>query len=94
MSSDELSAIYEMFAQGDQDATRGMGGLGIGLTLTKSLVEMQGGHIGVESSSAGHGSVFICRLPMPPLNAKHEAGDRMAPRGITELRPGDNGYSA
>jgi len=80
MSSDELSTIFEMFAQGDQSATRGTGGLGIGLTLTKRLVEMHGGDIVAESSGVGNGSVFVCKLPMTPFNVQQEAGDRVAPQ--------------
>ncbi|GGD69997.1 PAS domain-containing sensor histidine kinase [Caballeronia grimmiae] len=61
---ERLTSIFDMFSQGEQAATRGPGGLGIGLALTKRLVQMHGGDIVAESAGCGHGSVFVCRLPM------------------------------
>ncbi len=57
--------IFEMFAQVDRDAGRSQGGLGIGLTLVRSLIEMHGGTVEVASSEEGTGSEFIVRLPLP-----------------------------
>ncbi|MDR5735956.1 ATP-binding protein [Caballeronia sp. LZ025] len=75
-----LTSIFDMFSQGEQAATRGPGGLGIGLTLTKRLVQMHGGDVVAESAGRGHGSVFMCRLPMVPdtaqqANATHADND-------------------
>lgn len=61
---EKLTAIFEMFSQGGQAVTHGPGGLGIGLALTRQLVEMHGGNIAAESAGVGHGSVFVCRLPL------------------------------
>jgi PAS domain S-box-containing protein len=63
--SDRLDVIFEMFAQVDRPLERSQGGLGIGLTLVKRLVEMHGGSIEARSAGEGRGSEFIVRLPIP-----------------------------
>ena len=55
--------IFEMFAQVDSTVERARGGLGIGLTLVKQLVEMHGGTVNVTSEGLGRGSCFQVRLP-------------------------------
>jgi PAS domain S-box-containing protein len=55
--------IFEMFAQVSDTNNRGFGGLGIGLTLVKRLVEMHNGDVEVHSAGADQGSEFIVRLP-------------------------------
>jgi PAS domain S-box-containing protein len=59
-----LPRVFEMFTQIDHGAERSQGGLGIGLTLVRRLVEMHGGKIEAHSSGAGQGSEFVVRLPM------------------------------
>jgi signal transduction histidine kinase len=59
-----LSQIFDLFAQVDSSATRSHGGLGIGLTLVKTLVEMHGGSVEAHSAGRGCGSDFIVRLPL------------------------------
>jgi signal transduction histidine kinase len=61
-----LSRIFEMFTQVDGSLERSHGGLGIGLTLVKSLVEMHNGKIEARSDGPGQGSEFIVRLPTIP----------------------------
>jgi PAS domain S-box-containing protein len=56
--------IFEMFAQIDRPMEKGYTGLGIGLTLVKSLTEMHGGRIEVRSDGVNQGSEFIARLPI------------------------------
>lgn len=58
-----LPQIFEMFTQVDQSLERAQGGLGIGLTLVKRLVEMHGGSVSAASEGPGRGSEFIVRLP-------------------------------
>jgi PAS domain S-box-containing protein len=61
-----LGRVFEMFMQVDRTLERSSGGLGIGLSLVKGLVEMHGGSIEVQSAGEGRGSVFTVRLPMSP----------------------------
>ena len=58
-----LRQIFEMFEQVDQSLGRAHGGLGIGLTLVKRLVELHGGTIAAHSEGLGRGSEFVIRLP-------------------------------
>jgi CheY-like chemotaxis protein len=60
---DKLDSIFEMFTQVDRTLERSQGGLGIGLTLVKRLVQMHGGTISVRSDGEGRGSEFEVRLP-------------------------------
>ncbi len=57
-----LPRVFELFIQGSANGAQG--GLGIGLTLVKSLVELNGGHVEVSSDGPGAGSEFIVRLPL------------------------------
>ncbi|HEY3486654.1 MAG TPA: ATP-binding protein, partial [Gammaproteobacteria bacterium] len=57
--------IFDMFTQVNRNG-RSQGGLGIGLTLARSMVEMHGGSIEARSEGAGRGSEFIVRLPLTP----------------------------
>jgi PAS domain S-box-containing protein len=61
--ADKLDAIFEMFTQVDSSLEQSQGGLGIGLTLVKRLVEMHGGTVTARSAGADHGSTFEVRLP-------------------------------
>ena len=64
IASDMLPSIFEMFVQADNSLNRTQGGLGIGLTLVKSLVEMHGGTVEATSDGLGKGSEFTVRLPI------------------------------
>jgi two-component system, sensor histidine kinase len=59
-----LSQVFDMFMQVDRSTRRSQGGLGIGLTLVKSLVTMHGGSVEARSDGPGLGSEFIVRLPL------------------------------
>jgi PAS domain S-box-containing protein len=64
-----LPRIFELFVQGEQAPERAQGGLGIGLTLVRRLVELHGGRVEAASAGEGMGSVFTIafpRLPAPP----------------------------
>ena len=63
ISSALLPRIFDLFVQGEPTRDRAKGGLGIGLTLVKRLVEMHGGSVGACSEGPGRGSTFTVRLP-------------------------------
>ena len=80
MSKELLRRAFEMFTQGER-TTEG-GGLGIGLTLVKSLVDLHGGSVQAHSEGINRGSVFIVRLP---LMTQAAAAERQAQ---AEAKPG------
>ncbi len=63
---DMEAQIFELFRQGERTPDRAQGGLGIGLSLVKNLVEMHGGSVRVNSKGGGPGSEFLVRLPCLP----------------------------
>jgi len=78
IASDQLDRVFELFAQIDVPFERTQGGLGIGLTLVKRLVEMHGGTIEVHSAGPNRGAEFVVRLPMLELK---RAEDRTTATG-------------
>jgi CheY-like chemotaxis protein/anti-sigma regulatory factor (Ser/Thr protein kinase) len=58
-----LPHVFELFTQGERTPDRAQGGLGLGLALVKSLVELHGGQVVAESHGRGQGSAFIVTLP-------------------------------
>jgi two-component system, sensor histidine kinase len=79
--SDMLEKVFDLFAQADTSLVRAQGGLGIGLTLARRLVELHGGTIRAHSPGSGGGSEFTIRLPLSqgtaiPLPADTEAPTR------------------
>jgi signal transduction histidine kinase len=62
-----LGRVFDMFAQAHRAVGRGQGGLGIGLTMVRSLVEMHHGSVEAHSAGSGMGSEFLVRLPPAPL---------------------------
>ncbi len=61
-----LNRIFDLFVQSDQTIDRSDGGLGVGLTLVRCLVEMHGGQVTAHSEGLGYGSEFVVRLPLAP----------------------------
>ncbi|HET9226900.1 MAG TPA: ATP-binding protein [Thermoanaerobaculia bacterium] len=62
-----LPRIFDLFIQGEQSLDRSGGGLGIGLTLVRRLVEMHGGRVEARSKGEGQGSELEVRLPLTPM---------------------------
>lgn len=68
MTSDVLGRIFDLFAQAERGLARSEGGLGIGLTVVKRLVELHGGHINASSAGLGGGAEFVATLPLAPAH--------------------------
>ncbi len=81
-----LPKVFDMFVQVGQSLDRSQGGLGIGLTLVRKLVEMHGGTVAAESPGEGRGSTFVVRLPA--AEESPNAPPRDAPPGATAPPPG------
>ncbi|PQV63136.1 PAS domain S-box-containing protein [Abditibacterium utsteinense] len=64
LKSEMLSGIWDLFVQSDRTLDRAQGGLGIGLTLVKSLTEMHGGRVEAHSEGVGLGCEFVVALPL------------------------------
>jgi len=62
-----LPRIFDLFVQGHRSIARSEGGLGIGLTLLRSLVELHNGRVDAQSDGPGRGSVFTVWLPLAPV---------------------------
>jgi signal transduction histidine kinase/CheY-like chemotaxis protein len=67
IGADFLPHVFEAFRQSDSSATRAHGGLGIGLSIAKHIVELHGGNIRAESEGQGRGATFFVRLPISSL---------------------------
>ncbi|MDQ6628802.1 MAG: PAS domain-containing protein [Pseudomonadota bacterium] len=64
IGADLLPYVFDLFVQNSRTLDRSQGGLGIGLSLVKRLIEMQGGHVHAASAGLGSGSSFEIRLPL------------------------------
>jgi PAS domain S-box-containing protein len=67
-----LPHVFDLFTQADRSPDRSQGGLGLGLALVKSLVELQGGSVSASSAGAGQGSRFTVCLPRVAAEANEE----------------------
>jgi len=93
-----LPHIFELFVQVDHASTKAQGGLGIGLTLVKNLVEMHNGTVEALSAGLGKGSEFVVRLPIsalrvepdPDLETGPQADESPSPSGFRLLVVDDN----
>jgi signal transduction histidine kinase/ActR/RegA family two-component response regulator len=64
INADLLPYVFDRFRQADSSSRRQYGGLGLGLSIVKNVVEMHGGTVEAQSAGEGHGSTFIIRLPI------------------------------
>jgi signal transduction histidine kinase len=81
---DLLPYIFELFIQDERSLARSQGGLGVGLTLVKRLVELHGGTVTASSAGRGKGSEFIVRVPA--LRSRSDSKD-VRVRPATERKP-------
>lgn len=79
----QVEHIFERFVRGDAGLTQRVGGTGLGLAISKSLVDLHGGTIAVDSE-VGRGSTFTVRLPLAPTGSVEAAPP--GPRALTEGR--------
>jgi CheY-like chemotaxis protein len=90
-----LPAVFEMFTQVDRNLDRAQGGLGIGLSLVRRLMELHGGEVRADSPGPNHGSTFTVVLPLidpdaPIASEQVAAGARTAARPLRVLVVDDN----
>ncbi|HWO43612.1 MAG TPA: ATP-binding protein, partial [Candidatus Eisenbacteria bacterium] len=78
-----LPRVFDMFKQGKLEPGRSPGGLGLGLTLAKKLVELHGGRIEARSEGPGRGSEFIVRLPVAEPADSVKAAESQEPAPVT-----------
>ena len=75
IATDLLPHVFDLFTQADRSLARRQGGLGIGLTLVRRLVDMHGGRVEAASEGPGHGSEFTIRLPRLAVDAAEPAAE-------------------
>jgi CheY-like chemotaxis protein len=82
-----LPRVFDLFAQADRSLDRAGGGLGVGLTLVRGLVELHGGTVQAHSDGPGRGSEFVVRLPaLPDEDAECAAPDPEAKPTVPPVR--------
>jgi PAS domain S-box-containing protein len=86
ISQDLLPRVFELFMQAEGSITRSQGGLGIGLTLVKRLVEMHGGRVEAASDGLGRGCEFTITLPVASTRGEGGESERSDMGGSTESR--------
>ncbi|HJT35986.1 MAG TPA: ATP-binding protein, partial [Pirellulales bacterium] len=75
-----LNRIFDLFVQNHQTLARSSGGMGVGLSMVRSIVELHGGHVAAHSAGAGTGSEFVIRLP-------RAAAPPQLPIAVAEAQP-------
>jgi two-component system CheB/CheR fusion protein len=101
---DMLESVFELFVQSSRTLDRAAGGLGVGLSLVRSLVAMHGGTVSAYSPGEGKGSEFVVRLPLasastaepqPQASSEETGASRICvvPRGATVMIVEDNADS-
>ncbi|MEX0346056.1 MAG: ATP-binding protein [Rhizobiaceae bacterium] len=77
IAADKLDSVFEQFTQADQSTTRKFGGTGLGLPISKKLIEIMGGEIGV-TSEPGTGSIFHVEIDLPVCEMRNSEVDPSA----------------
>ena len=84
ISAEMLPTVFDLFVQSRQAVDRSQGGLGLGLTIVRTMVELHGGSVEARSDGVGRGSAFVIRLPAAQASAPpkvHRRSARRAARG-------------
>jgi PAS domain S-box-containing protein len=98
--AEKLPSVFELFFQADRSLERSQGGLGVGLSLVRRLVELHGGRVQAHSEGIGKGSEFTIRLPVlaetPPAMQRRApaAGDAARPTGVRRILVVDDNRDA
>jgi PAS domain S-box-containing protein len=87
ISAEMVPRIFDLFTQVDATLERSQGGLGIGLTLVRSLVELHAGSVEARSDGLGQGSEFLVRLPIVTANGQQPRGDGQSGSLTTSCPP-------
>jgi signal transduction histidine kinase/ActR/RegA family two-component response regulator len=87
IESSFLPRLFDRFSQADGSSTRHYSGLGLGLSICRTLVEMHGGTISAQSDGAGCGATFVVTLPLPSAGATVTStwGDSSSMAPVAEL---------
>lgn len=87
IDSSFLPHVFDPFRQADGTSTRKHGGLGLGLAITRHLVELHGGAIEARSEGEGHGATFIVRLPIAAVRPQWSQPERVTTRSLEPAVP-------
>ncbi len=90
MASNLSPHVFELFTQGERSSDRSQGGLGLGLALVKSLVELHKGHVSAFSAGTGKGSEFSVWLPAAHPAAGQDQGNQIAQANASEANAGQS----
>ena len=88
--ADFLPHVFDRFRQADQKTSRQHGGMGLGLSIVRHLVELHGGSVSAISEGEGRGATFTVMLPIAPVYQVDSSGSRVHP-GARDLLPADAG---
>ena len=89
IAPDLVGRVFDLFVQAERSLDRAQGGLGIGLTMVKSIVEMHDGTVKAHSAGPGRGSEFTVRLPMVPGSLTEASGGEGATASAPPRGTGD-----
>jgi CheY-like chemotaxis protein len=88
MSPELIAHVFERFRQSVSAQTRQTGGLGLGLSIVRNLVEMHGGSVEARSAGEGHGAQFVVRLPVVVLDSG-DTEPRVHPQAVLVTNSGE-----